>query len=187
MDPRVEYRKNAQTIDMVQEMIDCFRRQNFNRGDRLLPVWTKKFTVLIGTLMEEKAYFNESQVIVNETEIVSILRGVMEAQEQKDYILMADYLELQVLPFLFMLQDVIREKEEAPFPGDFFEKNYDRFIKDFFLQKKKEHENIFYINLTHLFEDINRIFLSMDNIHYTDIGMYRVANKIVEYLKGSNI
>lgn len=71
--------------------------------------------------------------------------------------------------------------------GDFFEKNYDRFIKDFFLQKKKEHENIFYINLTHLFEDINRIFLSMDNIHYTDIGMYRVANKIVEYLKGSNI
>lgn len=85
---------------------------------------------------------------------------------------------------------IIREKHQnipIILIGDFCLDNYDMFVKNFFLQKKKEQDNIYYINLTQLFEDINRIYLSMDNIHYTDIGMYRVAQKIVEYIKGTNI
>jgi len=117
------FQKNIATIDLVQEMIMVFRRQNFNRGDRLFPEWIRNFSSLVESLFEKKKEYNTFGDIVDETRVAQMLRELMQAQEQKDYVLLADLLELKVLSFLLSVQDVIRMQESGDLLPDFFEKN----------------------------------------------------------------
>ncbi len=59
---------------------------------------------------------------------------------------------------------------------------FDKHIKEVLERIKKEFHSTFYIDLNLLFKDVNKNALSADNIHYTDVGMYLVADKIIEYL-----
>ena len=59
---------------------------------------------------------------------------------------------------------------------------YDNHIRQVFNEIKLKLDNTFYINLSDLFKDIDSNYITVDNIHYTDIGMFLIAEKIVEYL-----
>ena len=115
MDIKSVYQQNIVTMDLVSDMIRLFRKQNFNRGDRLFPTWIQNFSALVGIFLKEIAYLNEYGAIVNGMEISGMLKEIMEAQEQKDYILLADLLELRTNPLLASIQEVLRAKagEEA--------------------------------------------------------------------------
>lgn len=71
--------------------------------------------------------------------------------------------------------------------GFCMEKGIDEYISDFFKKRHAQGENIFFLNLTKLFKDIPLLFLSMDKIHYTDVGMQLVAERIVEFLSRTNM
>lgn len=105
------FQKNIEAIDLVNVMILLFRKQNFNRGDRLFPVWIQNFSVLVGTFFAEKDYFNACGTIVEESGIADMLKELMRSQEQRDYVLLADLFELRVLPLLYSLQETIRMQE----------------------------------------------------------------------------
>ena len=123
MNPSVEYEKNIITMNTVKEMIACFRQQNYNRAERMFPDWSRNFSQTIEVLFTNKAYFNKSDVIVEEQSIMATMKGILQAQEQNDYILLADLLELQLLPFLYSIQDVIRQNEETMVREDYLEIN----------------------------------------------------------------
>lgn len=105
------FQKNIEAIDLANTMILLFRKQNFNRGDRLFPTWIQSFSALVGTFFTEKKYFNAYGTLIEEAAISDMLKELMRAQEQKDYVLLADLLELRVLPLFYSLQDVIRTQE----------------------------------------------------------------------------
>ena len=123
MNPSVEYEKNIITMNTVKEMIACFRQQNYNRAERMFPDWSRNFSQTIEVLFTNKAYFNQSDVIVEEQSIMATMKGILQAQEQNDYILLTDLLELQLLPFLYSIQDVIRQNEETMVREDYLEIN----------------------------------------------------------------
>ncbi len=117
------FQKNIEVIDLVNQMILLFRRQNFNRGDRIFPIWIQKFSALMGIFFEQKTYFNEYGVLIEETLVTQMLKEIMQAQEQKDYTLLADLLELRILPFFLSVQDVLRAKESDCLFDNSFETN----------------------------------------------------------------
>ncbi len=123
MNPKEEYAKNIISIDMIYEMIESFRRQNFNKGNRLFTMWTRRFSQYCELFFSDKDYFNEFGEVVNEVSVISMLQDIIFAQEQSDYVLLADLLELQLLPFMYAMQDVIRMKEKSPGIDCYLEKN----------------------------------------------------------------
>lgn len=123
MEPRAEYRRNITLINTMNEMIICFRQQNYNRAERLFPAWSQMFSQTMEVLFVSKDYFNQYGSLVNELDVIETMKGILQAQEQGDYILLADLLELQLLPFLYSVQEVIRQSEGGPIADDYFEAN----------------------------------------------------------------
>lgn len=60
---------------------------------------------------------------------------------------------------------------------------FDRHIKEVFSKVQKAGENTFFIDLKELFGGLDLIALTVDRMHYTDVGMFLVADKICEYIK----
>lgn len=123
MDPRAEYRRNSTIINTINEMITCFRQQNYNRAERLFPTWSRDFSRTMEVLFSSKDYFNQYGVLVDELNMMEMMKGILRAQEQGDYILLADLLELQVLPFFYSVQEVIRQSEGETIADNHFEAN----------------------------------------------------------------
>ncbi len=123
MNPSTEYDKNMITINTVNEMVTCFRQQNYNRAERMFPDWSRSFSQTIEALFTNKDYFNRCGMIVDEQSIMTTMKEILQAQEQNDYILLADLLELQLLPFLSSVQDVIRQNEGTMVREDYLETN----------------------------------------------------------------
>ncbi|NLG04905.1 MAG: motility associated factor glycosyltransferase family protein [Clostridia bacterium] len=117
------YFDKADQIDDILRMIAFYRRQNFNRGDRLFAEWIQKFANAIEEIVSESDFFNRFGTIVDQESILVTLQGIMDAQSQKDYVLLADLLELQMLPFLFALQDAIRQQTDTPITRDLWDAN----------------------------------------------------------------
>lgn len=102
------YYTNIQLQYIINKIINACRIQNYD-------VVVRSFTTLTGNLMpvleavfSDIAYYNQEIDIVNPNEISNALQDMLLAQENKDYVLLADLLELRLLPFLQSLQEVIR-------------------------------------------------------------------------------
>ncbi|MBO4903568.1 MAG: motility associated factor glycosyltransferase family protein [Lachnospiraceae bacterium] len=100
-------------LNDLQEMILLFRMQNFNRADRMFSKWTGTYGQAISDLFAGKEELNAATenglILIDEGVILSELQGLMNAMEQKDYVLMSDLMQLQILPFLEAVQNELRE------------------------------------------------------------------------------
>lgn len=123
------YFDKADQIDDILRMIAYYRKQNFNRGDRLFTDWIQKFANAIEEIVAESTFFNRFGTIVDQESILVTLQGILDAQSQKDYVLLADLLEFQMLPFLLALQDAIRQQIDTPIIRDNMEVNR-AYVKD---------------------------------------------------------
>lgn len=63
---------------------------------------------------------------------------------------------------------------------------YDDFIEKIHRECRKRKENTFFLKPDSLFFDLDEVAITPDRLHYTDVGMFRVANKICEYLLQSS-
>jgi hypothetical protein len=102
------YNTNIQLQYIINKIINACRVQNYD-------VVVRSFTTLTGNLMpvleavfSDISYYNQEIEIVNPNQISNALQDMLLAQENKDYVLLADLLELRLLPFLQSLQEVIR-------------------------------------------------------------------------------
>ena len=98
---------NSILIERIDNVVFCFRQQNFDRAIR-------RFAVVLN--MIEKLIINYNQTIVklsnyeeeySKESLLNVLANILKAQEDKDYILLSDLLELQVRPFIIRLQEWI--------------------------------------------------------------------------------
>ena len=86
-----------------ENVIYYFRIQNYHRGLREYQLFSSAFQQLIHLLVNSQQLLDGYDVDFDY--VLTMLQGIIKAQESKDYILTADLLELQVKPFLLGIQE----------------------------------------------------------------------------------
>jgi len=118
------YRQILGIQSTLGDMIRLFRLQNFNRGERLFQDWVNRYGIVLTELVNCKTELNAGAMaygkpsVFEENLVMTELQGLLGAMEQKDYVLMADLMELQTKPFLEELvqplRDLIMEEGSVP-------------------------------------------------------------------------
>lgn len=86
-----------------ENVIYYFRIQNYHRGLREYQLFSSAFQQLIQLLANSQQQLDGYDFDFDY--VLTMLQGIIQAQEAKDYILTADLLELQVKPFLLGIQE----------------------------------------------------------------------------------
>lgn len=98
---------NCNILERIDRVVLCFRQQNYDRGLRnfqfIINHIEHLLTLYEGTVLKLSAYTEE----LSQNQLLGILPMVIEAQEARDYTLLADLLELQLRPFVVQLQAVV--------------------------------------------------------------------------------
>jgi hypothetical protein len=100
-----------------------FRKQNLDSGLRQFTNILNILTPNIIEIIKRKQYFNEGLITVDEEDIMGVLENITNAQNNMEYILLADLLELQLMPLIIQWQEIIQSKEDIVAFEDRFEQN----------------------------------------------------------------
>lgn len=127
--------KNIEMIDQITRLAAFFRRQNFDRALRLSGAVLKSFQEMLPYYVTCQEFYNQGKIRMDLDYVSGMLGGLLDAQENQDYVLLADLYELQVLPFLLDLQEsFILEENGVP--------TYNRYLyKDNYQAVKEQDEN----------------------------------------------
>lgn len=98
----VLYKKASSIIVSIEKLIFYYRKQNYYTGNSIETEILDKLTEIIDILIKEK-YLTEQSA-------AELLAPFLEAKKNKDYVLLADLYELQMLPFLNEIQNRMRQE-----------------------------------------------------------------------------
>lgn len=102
------YETNIQLQSVVNEIIYNCHIQNFDKVILPFGYLTDSLMQVLEAVFSDIGFYNQNAEVVNPEGISDSLQNIMMAQESQDYVLLADLLELQLLPFLQSLQEQIR-------------------------------------------------------------------------------
>lgn len=117
------YYHNIKIQYLVNQIIIACHIQNYDKAARLFRELTTTLMPVLDAVFADIGFYNQELELVNPQGISASLQDIMTAQEGKDYVLLADYLELQLVPFIQSLQEVIRTYEGIDTNPSFWEKN----------------------------------------------------------------
>lgn len=103
------YEKNKALLSYVQEIIDACRVQNFNHAARTFKLVAGSISTLISDMDTKNDIFSGEFSDMFKSRLMMTIQDVLSAQEKDDYILIADTLEINMLPLLYELQNVLAE------------------------------------------------------------------------------
>lgn len=124
------YSSNEYIIYMLEKTVYELRRQNFDLAVRAFAEAGTCLNANIGNIIKESDYFNELSVTVDTDYIMNVLKEVTKAQKVRDYILLADLIELQLISLVREWQNVIITKSGAFYIKDNYEQNL-KYLKDY--------------------------------------------------------
>lgn len=96
--------KIANNLILANVTVECFRRQNYFMALRTLELLTEGLVAVV------QEFLTDSKLKVYDLDMENfsvLLSGVMNAQENEDYVLIADLLELQIVPWLQQVQELM--------------------------------------------------------------------------------
>lgn len=109
------YYHNINILSMIDEVIYCLRSQNYRHAlDQSIKI-IDQTSHMLNQLFQSKEYFNNEYDMVHEETIICLLKGLLEAQDDNDYVLLADLYEIQFGPFILRLQEYIVSREKLIF------------------------------------------------------------------------
>ena len=117
------YHKDIIILGYSDKAIYHIRTQNYDAALRTATIIIDQMSSLLGLLLPTAEYFNNNYQLIELESITNILGGLLDAQENKDYILLADLYEIQLSPFLINLQEIIISKEEVVFDEIYYKDN----------------------------------------------------------------
>lgn len=97
----------ADCLALSDKTIQYMRIQNYHAGLRHMAVLSQKLMGITSEILENAEELQTLGWVVEQEGMVTILSGLMNAQEVADYILLADLLELQLKPYLLQIQEVL--------------------------------------------------------------------------------
>lgn len=178
------YNKNISLQIVSSSIVNAVYVQNYDLALRQFTWLTAEFSRYIVALTEnakeiygscEDALFTEKIAGVS-----GFLGSVMDAQKTEDYILMADLLDMQLIPFLLNIQEDIRNNCDTCF----FQDNWDYNIK---LLKKQDEElaTLVEVEMEKWLKDEQPIY----QIEPTNSGLFTLSGEDVKgrYYFHSNI
>lgn len=117
------YNKNIKFIRLADKIIYNFHIQNYDTALRTTTTVINELTTHLEALLSGASYFNEECPLIDQQVIINMLNSLLDALENKDYILLADLFEIQLIPFLIHLQEVVIAKEEYLFDDKRYQSN----------------------------------------------------------------
>ena len=106
--------KNIQLLlEQIPVVLEEIRRQNYTFALKRISAIVQSLACLLEALEEDL-----------QEELKEILTRILQAQEQRDYILMADFYECLLKPFLEKLQETLllsKEEEESTYKSQYIE------------------------------------------------------------------
>lgn len=114
---------NIDIIYYSSQVISYIRRQNFNKALNYSAKANNSIMIILEDILINQPYFNNNSTLVDINFIKSIISGLLQAQEDKDYILLADLYEMQLIPFFLKLQENIVSNEDIAFNENLYNKN----------------------------------------------------------------
>lgn len=112
------FRFTCDTINLSYEIVDSFRRQNLDKGIRK----TNELTIGLLSILES-IFSNTLFETIDSREVINVLKEIEQAQVEKDYILLADLIELNILPLLLQIQNTFIASNIVPSNDNIFSNN----------------------------------------------------------------
>ncbi|ROR31530.1 uncharacterized protein DUF115 [Mobilisporobacter senegalensis] len=129
--------KNIKLLGYTDKTITYLRLQNFYQALIYSTKSIETILEVIENILNNEIYFNDGINIVDAVNINQMLGDLLEAQENRDYILLADLYEMQLNPFVLSLQEMIISKETFTLDQSLYKKNIELILKkDFQLGEK---------------------------------------------------
>ena len=117
------YNVNVQLQSMTDKIVYACHTQNYDRVVRTFTDLTNNLMLVLESVFMDINFYNREMDIVDPEGVNVSLQSILVAQENKDYVLLADLLELQLLPFLQSIQEAIRIYDVASTNPDVWERN----------------------------------------------------------------
>lgn len=162
--------KNQELIYLIERIIYYFRAQNYDKALRFMTQFIKKFEEQVINFITNKKELLKYGIEIEEKEITCLLQDILTVQEQKDYILLSDLLEVQVKPWLVFIQEKVGRAAEEAFYPQIYQENCKIFIETC----KK---NSFSMKLIHSLIELGDPTLKEGNynLEYTASGVWTCA------------
>ena len=106
------YRKNKQVLCWIYQMREYINKQDNVNVIGLIQVLARGISEILTDVIEKKRFFSKCGLEIDQEYMLSVLQQMLDAQEQEDYILYGDILQLQMLPVLIEVQNAIRNSGE---------------------------------------------------------------------------
>lgn len=108
--------------ERIGTAIFWLRRQNFDRGMRSYQLLIGDFTAIWGENAEQILNIVDPSICLNDI-VNATLKDILDAQVQRDYVLLADLLELQLLPISYTVRQALEENINEDTFTAIFEQN----------------------------------------------------------------
>ena len=119
---------NSLLIEKNDNTVFFFRQQNFDRGIRIFKTVINMLEKLITNYNQTIIQLSNYEECYSQDSLLNILANILKAQEDKDYILLSDLLELQLRPFVIKLQEWIIVELNYSFSNHNKEKNLESIL-----------------------------------------------------------
>lgn len=103
----------------MDKVVYYFREQEYEKALSMTADSIELVRTVIEAIISDREYFN----LVSTDAVLEMLTGILEAKKNRDYILLADLLELQLINFLIGVQELIISKEEMIFDEELYKEN----------------------------------------------------------------
>jgi hypothetical protein len=108
------FETNIDLLGNIDKAIFYFREQQYDKALGIAADSIDQINHVLEAIIKDREYFN----LVDTESMLEMLTGILSSQKNKDYILLADLLELQLVNFLIGVQELIIGKEEIIFNED---------------------------------------------------------------------
>ncbi len=113
------FEHNIELLGDMDKAVYYFRKQQYDKALSLLAHSIDGIKLVIETLISNREYFNRVEI----ESMLEMLKGILAAKQNGDFILLADLLELQLMNLLIQIQELIMSKEDNLFNDNIFEEN----------------------------------------------------------------
>ncbi|MBR3771070.1 MAG: motility associated factor glycosyltransferase family protein [Clostridium sp.] len=118
------FQENQKLLQLIDLAVSCFHSQNFDKALRNSRLIFESFSNVFPLYAEEAELLESTGMVeINVPQFNEMLMGLLNAQQDADYILLADLYELQIAPYVALIQqaifEYIDEHEVLPFSKEY--------------------------------------------------------------------
>ncbi len=102
------FHKNTELLGLADKVIYYVREQRYDKALAIVAETIDKITFIVEAIIADRQYFK----LVSTESLLEMVNGIINAKKNRDYILLADLYEMQLVNFLSSVQAIIINQEE---------------------------------------------------------------------------